>query len=118
MNRKYPIRTTSLMLLENIYLNSNYNLQATINAKTLVNKEIDMQMIQKSATYLKEKDYQQAETAFEEAIKLDSKCIEAYQGLVEVYRGTEDNEHLEKVYKDAVAMINDECMANGKISED
>lgn len=68
--------------------------------------------------YLKEKDYQQAETAFEEAIKLDSKCIEAYQGLVEVYRGTEDNEHLEKVYKDAVAMINDECMANGKISED
>lgn len=68
--------------------------------------------------YLKEKDYQQAETAFEEAIKLDPKCIEAYQGLVEVYRGTEDNEHLEKVYKDAVAMINDECMANGKISED
>lgn len=57
MNRKYPIRTTSLMLLENIYLNSNYNLLATINAKTLVNKEIDMQMIQKSATYLKEKDY-------------------------------------------------------------
>lgn len=68
--------------------------------------------------YLKEKDYQQAETAFEEAIELDSKCIEAYQGLVEVYQGTEDNEHLEKVYKDAVAMINDECMANGKISED
>lgn len=68
--------------------------------------------------YLKEKDYQQAETAFEEAIKLDSKCIKAYQGLVEVYRGAEDNEHLEKVYKDAVAMINDECMANGKISED
>ena len=57
MNRKYPIRTTSLMLLENIYLNSNYNLQATINAKSLVNKEIDMQIIQKAATYLKEKDY-------------------------------------------------------------
>ena len=68
--------------------------------------------------YLKEKDYQQAETAFEEAIKLDSKCIKAYQGLVEVYRGAEDNEHLTKVYKDAIAMINDECMANGKISED
>ncbi len=45
------------MLLENIYLNSNYNLQATINAKSLVNKEIDMQIIQKAATYLKEKNY-------------------------------------------------------------
>ena len=57
MNKKYPIKTTALMLLENIYLNSNYNLQATINAKSLVNKEIDMQIIQKAATYLKEKDY-------------------------------------------------------------
>lgn len=57
MNKKYPIRTTALILLENIYINSNYNLQATINANSLVNKEIDIQTIQKAATYLKEKDY-------------------------------------------------------------
>lgn len=57
MNKKYQIRTTALMLLENIYLNSNYNLQATINANSLVNNEINIQMIQKAATYLKEKGY-------------------------------------------------------------
>lgn len=57
MNKKYQIRTTALMLLENIYLNSNYNLQATINANSLVNNEINIQVIQKAATYLKEKGY-------------------------------------------------------------
>lgn len=57
MKNKYPIRTTALMLLENIYLNSNYNLQATINANSLTNEKISIQMIQKAATYLKEKSY-------------------------------------------------------------
>ena len=57
MNKKYPIRTTALMLLENIYLNSNYNLQTTINANSLANEKMNIQMIQKAATYLKEKGY-------------------------------------------------------------
>lgn len=57
MNKKYPIRTTALMLLENIYLNSNYNLQATINANSIANEKMNIQMIQKAETYLKEKGY-------------------------------------------------------------
>lgn len=55
MRKKYPIRSTALILLENIYLNSNHNLQATINVNSLVNEEADIQMIQKAAAYLKEK---------------------------------------------------------------
>lgn len=68
--------------------------------------------------YLKEKDYQQAETAFEEAIKLDSKCISAYCGLIEVYQDTADSVQIAKTYKDAIAIVNDEYTASGKLSEE
>lgn len=65
--------------------------------------------------YLKEKDYQQAEMVFEEAIKLEAGCIEAYRGLIEVYLGTEDSEQIVTTYKTAITIINDMGIANGKL---
>lgn len=65
--------------------------------------------------YLKEKDYQQAEMVFEEAIKLEAGCIEAYRGLIEVYLGTEDSEQIATTYKTAITIINDMGIANGKL---
>lgn len=57
MNKKFLIKTTALLLLEEIYLKANCNFQANIDATKYVNENRDMDMIQKAAYYLKEKNY-------------------------------------------------------------
>ena len=41
-------------------------------------------------SYLEEFDYEQAETAYQDALRIDSKNVEAYLGLIEIYTAQED----------------------------
>lgn len=57
MNEKFYIRTIALFLLEKIYLKSGYDFESTINVNELLDDDIDIDMIQKVAFYLKEKNF-------------------------------------------------------------
>ena len=55
MNQKFPIKTVALKLLEKIYLESDYQFKATINAYELVSDKLDKTTIQKAGKYLNDK---------------------------------------------------------------
>ena len=57
MNKKFLIRAVALKLLEMIYLKSDSNFQATINAYELVDGNIDKTTVQKAGTYLAQKNF-------------------------------------------------------------
>ena len=63
MNNKFLIKTVALMVLKEIYLKSDYNFRASLNVNTFVNEKVNIEMIQKAATYLKEKNYIQYDIA-------------------------------------------------------
>lgn len=55
--------------------------------------------------YLVEGRYEEAIVAFENAITIDNKCIEAYAGSMEAYMHTENDENIQKAYNKALAAI-------------
>lgn len=63
MNKKFPIRTVALFLLEKIYINSDHDFKAIIDVSEITNADINIDMVQKAAKYLKEKNYIQYDVA-------------------------------------------------------
>lgn len=57
--------------------------------------------------YLVAMDYEQAIAAFEEAIEIDPKCVDAYLGLADAYTGMEDYDKAIVVLKEAEAKCQD-----------
>lgn len=55
--------------------------------------------------YLENQQYEEAIIAFENVISIDEKCIQAYAGLVKVYKNTGSINELEKTILDAVLII-------------
>ena len=55
MENKFMIRTVALKLLEKLYLESDYQFKATINAFEFVDENINKQTIQKAGKYLSDK---------------------------------------------------------------
>ena len=55
MNNKFLIKTIALMILKEIYLKSDCNFRANLNINIFVNEKINIEILQKAATYLKEK---------------------------------------------------------------
>lgn len=61
MKNKFMIRTVALKLLEKLYLESDYQFKATINAFEFVDENISKQTIQKAGKYLSNKKLIQAD---------------------------------------------------------
>lgn len=63
MQDKFLIRTVALKLLEELYIKSDYDFTATINAFELFtyNENIDKKLVQKAGKYLKDKKFIQTE---------------------------------------------------------
>ena len=55
MNTKFLIKPTALKLLEQLYINCNHELQATIDVSKLLNDDVDIKTIQKACRYLIQK---------------------------------------------------------------
>lgn len=55
--------------------------------------------------YLEEQQYEQAALAFEQAIVIDDRCLEAYAGGIEAYLGAGDTEGAQDFYDKALAML-------------
>lgn len=55
--------------------------------------------------YLEEQKYEEAALAFEQAIAIDDRCMQAYAGGIEAYLNTGDTENLEKMYEKAMGVI-------------
>ena len=55
--------------------------------------------------YLEEKNYEQAASAFEEAIAIDDRCVEAYAGGIEAYLGVGDVEVAQEFYDRTLTMM-------------
>ena len=55
--------------------------------------------------YLEEQNYEQAAIAFEEAIAIDDRCMEAYTGGIEAYLGTGDIEVAQEFYDRTLTMM-------------
>lgn len=55
--------------------------------------------------YLEEQQYEQAALAFEQAIVIDDRCLEAYAGGVEAYLGAGDMEEAQAFYERTLAML-------------
>lgn len=54
--------------------------------------------------YLEEQNYEQALIAFDKAIAIDDRCMEAYAGGIKSYQGLGDKEGLINLYEDALEM--------------
>ncbi len=57
--------------------------------------------------YLEEQNYEEAVVAFEQAIAIDDRCMQAYVGGIEAYLQTDDTEGMEKLYEQAVGVIDE-----------
>lgn len=57
MEQKFLIKTTALRLLEEIYLESDSSLRATINAYTLFDSDYNETLVLKASQYLIKKKY-------------------------------------------------------------
>lgn len=55
--------------------------------------------------YLEEQNYEQAALAFEQAIAIDDRCVEAYAGGLEAYLGAGDEEKAQNFYTRTLAML-------------
>lgn len=55
--------------------------------------------------YLEEQNYEQAALAFEQAIAIDDRCLEAYAGGVKAYLGTGDMESAREFYDRTLTML-------------
>lgn len=68
--------------------------------------------------YLEEQNYEQAVIAFEKAIEIDDRCIEAYAGGIEAYMAMEDTDRLYSLYEKALNAVEnlDETELEGNIN--
>ncbi len=57
--------------------------------------------------YLEEQNYEEAVVAFEQAIAIDDRCMQAYVGGIEAYLQTDNREGMEKLYEQAVGVIDE-----------
>ena len=57
--------------------------------------------------YLEEQDYEQAIVAFNKAIEIDDKCVEAYIGLADAYVGIGDTESAMRVLENGIELTGD-----------
>lgn len=57
--------------------------------------------------YLEEQNYEEAVVAFERAVAIDDRCMPAYVGGIEAYLQTDDTEGMEKLYEQAVGVIDE-----------
>ncbi len=57
--------------------------------------------------YLEEQNYEEAVVAFEQAIAIDDRCMQAYVGGIEAYLQTDNKEGMEKLYEQAVGVIDE-----------
>ena len=55
--------------------------------------------------YLEEQKYEEAVVAFEQAIEIDDRCMQAYAGGIEAYLNTDDKEGMEEFYNSALDVI-------------
>ena len=66
--------------------------------------------------YLHEMQYEQAIAAFEDAIRIDPKCMEAYVGLADAYTDMGDDQRAEKVIEKALK-ISDKKTSSDEVSK-
>lgn len=65
-----------------------------------LNRQLDL-----GYRYLEEENYEQARIAFEEAISIDEKCLEAYAGIAQAYQNTGDKEALLSLCQQAIEAV-------------
>lgn len=76
-----------------------------------LNRQLDL-----AHKYLEEQDFEQAVIAFNEAIEIDERCIEAYAGGIEAYLQSGNTEELSVFYEKALEVVrsasNEEMQGN------
>ncbi|MDD5040778.1 MAG: tetratricopeptide repeat protein [Patescibacteria group bacterium] len=56
-------------------------------------------LLKEASDFIAQDKYKEAESKYIEAISLDRKCVEAYEGLAQVYTQLKDYQHAQEIYR-------------------
>ena len=68
--------------------------------------------------YLAEMDYKKAEESFNEAVSVEPRKIDAYQGLADTYEGLEDYDRMFDSYRKGISIVNQNYKEQGSMTKE
>ena len=110
-DKTLPVRNKILILIAGCVLAVAVGLGIYNSPENRLNRQLEL-----GQKYLEEGNYEQAVVAFNQAIEIDDRCLEAYEGGLEARLHMDDAEGLRTFYEDALevsrSLTEDELTAN------